>query len=47
MPEVTESLDIPVPTIRVWNALADFGAIDRFHPGLTGSHLKGEQASVP
>ena len=45
MPEVTKSLDVPVPAIQVWKALADFGAIDRFHPGLTGSHLKGEQAS--
>lgn len=45
MNKVTVAQDIPVPSERVWSALADFGNIDRFHPGLTDAALKGEQAS--
>ena len=28
----------------VWRRLADLGGIHQFHPGLSGSHLLGEQA---
>lgn len=45
MSTVTVTQDIPVAADRVWQALADFGNIQRFHPGLKGSHVKGDKAS--
>lgn len=45
MSTVTVTQDIPVAPDRVWQALADFGNIQRFHPGLKSSRLTGDKAS--
>ncbi len=34
---------IDAPRETVWRRLADLGGIHMFHPGLSGSHLLGEQ----
>ena len=38
MTEIESSVRIGAPKEAVWAALADFGGIQNFHPGLKGSH---------
>ncbi len=44
MSDLSVSREIGAPAERVWAALADFGNIQAFHPGLSGSSLIGDQA---
>lgn len=44
MGSVTVRHDSDAPAGQVWSALADFGNIHLFHPGLSGSHLTGDKA---
>ena len=38
MPTIESSIRINAPKDKVWAALADFGNIQNFHPGLKSSH---------
>ncbi|MEM7781273.1 MAG: SRPBCC family protein [Pseudomonadota bacterium] len=39
MPQVKVEELVMAPAAQVWASWADFGNIDRFHPGITGSRL--------
>jgi mxaD protein len=43
--KVIETVEIATPVDRVWNAVKDFSAIARWHPGLTAS--EGSGGNVP
>ena len=38
MTHIEKSVRIEAPKTRVWEILADFGGVSKFHPGLRGSH---------
>ena len=43
MNEFTVSRTIPAPIADVWAVLADFGNIYKWNPGVTNSHVTGDQ----
>lgn len=42
MPEIKSTIRIDAPKKEVWAALADFGNIQNFHPGLKSSHATSQ-----
>lgn len=47
MTTIRDEIWIDAPREDVWRRVADLGGIVAFHPGLSGSHLVGEQAEGP
>jgi uncharacterized protein YndB with AHSA1/START domain len=45
MTQLSHTRTLRVPADRVWSTLADFGAVERFHPRVASSPLLGEQAT--
>ena len=43
MPQVRASIPVEAPTEDVWKAIADFGNIYRWNPGVPESHLTSDQ----
>jgi len=44
MPSVRATIDVDASPEEVWKAIADFGNIHRWNPGVPKSHLTSEQA---
>jgi len=43
MPEFSSTIHIDAPRSQVWDAIADLGGVQTFHPGVTKSYYTSEQ----